>query len=106
MTEISLLKRYNSKNRFKISIFNIFQLNLLGITLLGRENNCLLDGISNTMYGIMPDVRRTLDLRIDYCDERVFQESSYISGAVPLTHTYYTSYEGQHFSVLDHTSNI
>ena len=41
-----------------------------------------------------------LVLRIDYCDERVFQESSYISGAIPLTHTYYIAYEGQYFSVL------
>ena len=45
-------------------------------------------------------------LRIDYCDEHVIQENSYISGAIPLTHTYYTSYESQYFSVLDHTSNI
>ena len=48
----------------------------------------------------------TCKLRIDYCDERVIQESSYISGAIPLTYTYYLSYEGQYFSVLDHTSNI
>ena len=34
------------------------------------------------------------------------QENSYISGAVPLTHTYYIAHEGQYFSVLDHTSNI
>ena len=45
-------------------------------------------------------------LRIDYCDERVIQESSYISGAIPLTNTCCISYEGQYFSVLDHTSNI
>ena len=49
---------------------------------------------------------RILYLRIDYCDERVFQENSYISSAISLTHTYYISYEGQYFSVLDHTSNI
>ena len=45
-------------------------------------------------------------LRIDNCDQRVIQESSYISGAIPLTHTFYISSEGQYFSVLDHTSNI
>ena len=42
-------------------------------------------------------------LRIDYCDERVIQESSYISAAIPDG---FISYEGQYFSVLDHTSNI
>ena len=54
----------------------------------------------NQLLGLRPP------LRIDYCDQRVIQESSYISGAIPLTHTYYISYEGRYFSVLDHTSNI
>ena len=45
-------------------------------------------------------------LRIDYCDEHVIQESSYISGAIRLIHTYYISYEAQYFSELNHTSKI
>ena len=55
---------------------------------------------------ISRNLSRYIHLRIDYCDEPVIQESSYISAAIPLTHTYYISYEGQYFSVLDHTSNI
>ena len=55
---------------------------------------------------LLYDITVYFSLRIDYCDERVFQENSYISGAISLTHTYYISYEGQCFSVLDHTSNM
>ena len=52
------------------------------------------------------EIGRTIPLKIDYCDEHVIQESSYISGALPLTHTFYISYEVQYVSVLDHTSYI
>ena len=43
-------------------------------------------------------------LRIDYCDDHLIQESSYISGAICMIHTYYISYEAHYFSLLDHTS--
>ena len=43
-------------------------------------------------------------LRIDYCDEYVIQESSYISGTTRLNHTYYAPYEPQYVSLLDHRS--
>ena len=42
-------------------------------------------------------------LRIDYCDDHLIQESSYISGAIHLIHTNYISYEAQYFSLSDHT---
>ena len=44
------------------------------------------------------------NVSIDYCDEHVIQERSYIFGTICLTHTYYISYEPQYLSLLDHTS--
>ena len=43
-------------------------------------------------------------LRIDYCDEHVIQEISYISGAILLIHNYYISFEAQYFSSFNYTS--
>ena len=43
-------------------------------------------------------------LRIDYSDEHVIQEISYISLAILLIHNYYISFEAQYFSSLDHIS--
>ena len=50
------------------------------------------------------NAKEIIKLRIDYCDEHLIQESSYISGVIRLIHIYHMSYEAQYISLLDHTS--
>ena len=54
--------------------------------------------------GKSPRTDMVVHLRIDYCDEHVIQEISYISWAILLIHNYYISFKAQYFSLLDHTS--
>ena len=52
---------------------------------------------------VVARVTKIKNLRIDYCDEHVIQEISYIYWAILLIHNYYISFEAQYFSLLDHT---
>ena len=67
----------------------------------GKITNLLVKVFGAWVYSSLFHIR---DLRIDYCDEHVIQEISYISGAILLIHNYYISFEAHYFSTFNYTS--